>query len=895
MQSNVSSKTATPAKWWVGLLMLLACLGVILSVLFRESFDPNKVAFSNDGPLGVQQSAALTTPAIFKGIWLDLFWIGDTGGHAFADVTLGLLWLLGPVGYAKFYEPTSLLLLGICAWVFFRTLKLNPFLCVVGAIAAALNTNIFSHACWGLGSRAITLALVFLALAALNARRVGRPWLNAILAGLAVGMSVVEGADNGAIFSLFVAAYVVVQSFIEGTSLANRVAKSFRLVLVAGFALFIAAQGLISILSLAQKGAVSAQDDPEARERKWTFATQWSLPPAETLRVIIPGLFGYRVDAPPDKSETVYWGRVGEYAPNPELGRRSSGTGEYAGLLVVLLALWAVATSFNKSLNVFSGKERKFIWFWAVMAVIAVLLSWGRFAPFYQFVYALPYFSSIRNPMKFMHPAHMALMILFGYGLLGLSRRYLEKTSASLSPGDHLKSWWTKAATFDKRWTWALIGLTAASALGYLFYTGSHADMEKHLEAVGFENPADPGMAGRIAAYSAHEVGMYVVWLAISCAALLLIMRGFFAGNRAPWAAVLLGLVLTLDLSRGDTPWIIHWNYKYKYATNPIIDILRQKPFEARVAAPRNLVDERAIAASGGYNHLFQSLYQVEWVQQHFQYYNIQSLDVAQDPRPPADREAYLNAMRDLGRYWQLTNTRYVLGMTGFLAPLNSQLDRGRNRFRIVATFDIEAKPGARVSRLEDFTAVVVTNGPLALFEFTGALPRTKLYSQWQVSTNNDSTLRTLTDPAFDPLATVLVSDEIPAPAVSTNNAPGTAEIVSYKPQHIEIRADATAPSVLLLNDRFNKDWLVSVDGQPARLLRCNFIMRGVQIAPGAHTVAFDFKPSLKGLKISLAGIALGGVLCLLLLFVRQPDMPAQTPAPAPAPAAPPPGKTPRK
>ncbi len=58
---------------------------------------------------------------------------------------------------------------------------------------------------------------------------------------------------------------------------------------------------------------------------------------------------------------------------------------------------------------------------------------------------------------------------------------------------------------------------------------------------------------------------------------------------------------------------------------------------------------------------------------------------------------------------------------------------------------------------------------------------------------------------------------------------------------------------------------------QPAKLLRCNFIMRGVQVPAGQHVLAFEFQPSLTGLKISLAAIAIGVVLCGLLFLIRQP------------------------
>ena len=164
-------------------------------------------------------------------------------------------------------------------------------------------------------------------------------------------------------------------------------------------------------------------------------------------------------------------------------------------------------------------------------------------------------------------------------------------------------------------------------------------------------------------------------------------------------------------------------------------------------------------------------------------------------------------------------------------------------------------------------------DGALALFEFTGALPRAQLYAHWQVATNDAAALQLLSDAAFDPHGTVLVAEGIPAPSAdATNSAPGTVEISSYSPRRIELRANATVPSVLLLNDRYDGDWQVSLDGQPARLLRANFIMRGTQVPAGQHTVVFEFHPSLTGLKISLAAIGLAVVLSVLLLFIRTPE-----------------------
>jgi hypothetical protein len=57
------------------------------------------------------------------------------------------------------------------------------------------------------------------------------------------------------------------------------------------------------------------------------------------------------------------------------------------------------------------------------------------------------------------------------------------------------------------------------------------------------------------------------------------------------------------------------------------------------------------------------------------------------------------------------------------------------------------------------------------------------------------------------------------------------------------------------------------VDGKPAELLRCNFIMRGVFLPPGAHTVEFQFSLPNKPLFVTLAAVGVGILLCGFLFF----------------------------
>ena len=835
--------------------MLIIILGFQLAILFSGSFKADLAHFANDGPLGAQASRLYELPGAFFGIWSDIYWVGSNGGNYTANFTGLLLWLLGPILFNKFVVPSALLLLGVSAGVFFRQLRFPALPCVLGGIAAALNSNFLSNACWGLPSRALALAAMFLALAAAQSSLHGGTlsrWLKSILAGLCIGLSVSEGGDNGAIFSLFFAAYVLFihwQHRASETTLVKRlVTGGSKLAVMVAFALIIACQIVDIFFGFSGSGIAGLGQKGMTPEQKWSWATQWSLPKMETLRVIVPGLYGYRLDTPNGGN---YWGKVGQdpaYETTKQGFPRHSGAGEYAGVLVVLVAIWALVFSFAPASPIFSDKERRMIWFWGIAALISTLLAWGRHAPFYQFIYALPYFSTIRNPMKFMHPCHMALMILFAYGLKGLVVHYFTAAAANL------KTQFPRLPVLEKRWLIGSAIAVAVSLLAYFMIASSRNGLANHIANEGF----DPQQAGEMAKFVAGEIGWSVFFLVASAVVLGLILKRIFSGSRAWYAAIGLGLILVWDLGRASKPWIQYYDYKEKYANNGVFDVLSAKANEHRVAMPP-LQGDRNFS-------LFQQIYSIEWLQHQFPYYNIQSLDQPQEPRMPADKQAYREALgANLVRLWELTNTRFICGMAGqFVDALNQQLDPEQKRFKLHTRFTFFQNQGSGT-----IGAKVDDNGPFALIEFTGALPRARLYTQWEVDTNTTTTLSKLASTNFSPQQTVLVANPLPASIQpSSNSAPGTVEFTGYSPKRIELKAHATAQSILLLNDKFESGWSVTVDGQPAPILRCNFLMRGVHLPPGNHTVLFTYKPQSTIFFVSLAatlfGFALGGVVLLL-------------------------------
>ena len=889
--------------------------GVLIIVtlfLFWDSLDPALILFSNDGPLGSISTDAIEMPGTFSGYWHDLNWLGYEQPSASPGIymALGLL-LQKSVLYLKWCTPICLVILGLSAWFFFRTLGFRNLACTIGAVAAAFNMEVVSYACWGLPSRSLTFATSFLAGAFVLRALKSRPCPNLALAGICVGLGLMEGYDIGALFSLYIAAFVLFGFVIKRleskkpVALAQAAGRGFAgvalVALVAGLA---ASQTMSTLVDTQLKGTGSdpqtlAQRDA-AKERQWTFLTQWSLPKMETLRIVIPGLYGYRLDTPRpydgNKLRSLdggnYWGAMGQ---DPVLDRvaeveeviaafgqrnvvpgelasalnvsvqkatqlmalvqnknqflqRHSGSGEYAGIIVVLLAAWALFFALQKRANIYSPTERRMILFWTVLAVVSLLLAYGRHAVFYQLIHQLPFFNTMRNPIKFLHPMHLGLIVLCGYSIEGLLR--LAKREAA-EP--------SRAARLWIRGTGIAAGLML---LGSLIFGASKKLLGINIASRGF----DPAAAQAMASFSVMEIILSALLLGVGALLIAKVMRG----NAAAKWAVALGLLILIDLTRANSPWVQYDDYKHKYeGNNPLISTLAKSPHEGRVTI--------SPLPSG----LLNQLYRMEWLQHQFLYNNVQSLDLVQMPRMATDHEAFerrftitgdTNTHYLAGRRWELTNTRWILGGTNDVAFFNRQFDPAKSRFTVASNFIVGLRSGTKnpnAPGTEDFTTQFNSAGPYSLIRFDGALPRARLYSQWQVQTNDATTLETLAKREFDPQATVIVNAPIAPSAAALGQAAGEVITQSYRPKEIRLTAQATDDSVLLLNDHWSAHWRVTVDGQPSELLRCNYVMRGVRLSPGSHEVVFRFQPPMTWLYVSLASL-LGGFGLLGFVIVDE-------------------------
>lgn len=97
----------------------------------------------------------------------------------------------------------------------------------------------------------------------------------------------------------------------------------------------------------------------------------------------------------------------------------------------------------------------------------------------------------------------------------------------------------------------------------------------------------------------------------------------------------------------------------------------------------------------------------------------------------------------------------------------------------------------------------------------------------------------------------------------------GSAQIVFYTPDKVEISTWSDKNSFLVLTDSFLPGWSAKIDGQKANILRTDFAFRGVEVPSGKHLVSFVYFPASFLYGVCLAIIGVTGF--LLTLFIVRP------------------------
>ncbi|MEI6539752.1 MAG: YfhO family protein, partial [Planctomycetota bacterium] len=147
------------------------------------------------------------------------------------------------------------------------------------------------------------------------------------------------------------------------------------------------------------------------------------------------------------------------------------------------------------------------------------------------------------------------------------------------------------------------------------------------------------------------------------------------------------------------------------------------------------------------------------------------------------------------------------------------------------------------------------------------ALPRAWIPEHVERRRSTDDMLKSLRDWDFDPTQRAFTLE-------STTDIPdggrGSVELISDNPQFMSLTATMETAGLVVIGDRFDDGWKVSVDGAPAELHCVNHVLRGVAISKGSHAIELRYIPAafVLGVRLFLAAAVI--LLAMLVWSCRN-------------------------
>ena len=795
-------------------LQVIAGLILLSLVIFHEVLNPSRLLLTTDDNIGALALWKRGLPRGFLGWWNDAALVGLPGMINLTWTNL-LIWLLPLKFVTNWIHAIDLTIASVFFVLFLRQRRLVWPACIAGMLAAFWVGSNFTLTYAGHIYKFAALAFAAMFLwSAEKAVRTGKiSW--AVLAGGALGGIFLEQPDLALFIAMFLFPYFIF-------SLIRRHGLQWRAIMrmaapVLLVSLSLAARPLLAGYSSSVKNIASMSQEDSAE--KWNFVTQWSWPPEESIDFIAPGFMGWRSGEPSGP----YWGRMGRSAEWKKTGQGFMNfklESQYLGASAVALMMLALVLAWGKGSS--SNPDRFEVRAWGIIALLALLLSFGKHFPLYWLFYKLPMVSSIRNPNKFLQVFQVAVAILAAHGLHGL-------LSGSLA-GNKARKYAIVSAIIGAVMIFVAL-LTAASWSGAV----------GRLANAGWAQYAAAIVGGRMKAlfYGGGMLVAFAAWLW---------MMPFAKFRRGmPWFVCVLLLVDVLYLSRHYIQ-TMSWD-DVAGSDNEVAKVLKEDA--SRTFQRSALADQ-----SGFYNH---------WLTYLFPYQGINTINVTQMPRMPEDYKAFMEAVGSNPlRYWELCGVGPVLAPAGIWAQL--QRDPAvKERFDIRFAYSVATDN----RRMKIVPGAQSTPGQHCILGYRDSLPRYALVPQWEIVSDEEA-LRRLSSRSHDAKTTALLASDpaLDHLAESGDVVKGSVNIKHYSPGRVELQVSADKSCILRLADKWSPEWRITMDDRPVDLLRCDYLFQGLYVPPGLHWVKMRFAPPVATLWIQLAGMTA----CLAALVMLAAD-----------------------
>jgi hypothetical protein len=142
------------------------------------------------------------------------------------------------------------------------------------------------------------------------------------------------------------------------------------------------------------------------------------------------------------------------------------------------------------------------------------------------------------------------------------------------------------------------------------------------------------------------------------------------------------------------------------------------------------------------------------------------------------------------------------------------------------------------------------------------ALPRTWLVAEAEAVDGVQAlqAIRGETNKPFDPRKTALLEttkDKLPALSGGLLSPLSTARIANYEPNRLLIETEADKAAILVVSESSYPEWEATVDGAKTKIFTTDFLLRGVYVPAGRHSVEMRYVPThaFRGAIISILSL----------------------------------------
>jgi MYXO-CTERM domain-containing protein len=221
-----------------------------------------------------------------------------------------------------------------------------------------------------------------------------------------------------------------------------------------------------------------------------------------------------------------------------------------------------------------------------------------------------------------------------------------------------------------------------------------------------------------------------------------------------------------------------------------------------------------------------------------------------------------------------------VVPPTAFALP-NARALRTLNLFSVT---DVMQDPTGEPLRLPGLR-LAYEGADARVYRNSGALPRAFLVDSQRTADSEDAALAAVTDGSTDLRRVAVTEETLPglpqtsqsqrgsggaSPRLASGGDAGEARLVSYERDEAVVEVDAERPALLVLTDVYFPGWKATVDGRDAPIERVDYLLRGVPVPAGAHTVELRYQPASWRVGWIISFVALLGLAGLALIGLRR-------------------------